>query len=380
MTFSSIRNPAGMILAFFFLAVGVAACGDSTGPGETLDEATAQKIASNVDSATASLEESPGIEGLNSVMGAPPLANRSLPEIALTLEPTTAALRDGDAPWPAGVLPTPSEASDLFESVAANAIPTEFWGKVYVYDSTDGWVEDTGRSVSFDGVRFVLYAVNDGVIDNSTEKGYIDFIDQTSGSSADAALEINVVDTSGSSDVTLVDYSVEVTGFETSDAGNASAKGFISDGTDTVNFDFSIDIGAVDSNNERRVQYDLSISVPNHEVDLALVIDVTADASDPDQSSGTVKLTVKSEGNTLVMDMSFKQDDTVSGTVKYNGAKVANIQGDQDTGVSFVDDDGNPLSQEKQLALNQIFFESFLALFFGAFVIFILAGAAFTSV
>ena len=305
------------------IVAAAAACGDSTGP-ENFDPVDTQQKADAVLAAF----DNPALLSLGALQNLSfggPLLSATLPPEPLAFATSTAAARLRD--W-ARTVPSFGSASPLA------IFPADVLGATFVWDADlDQYVQDPQRTgAPSNGVRVILYAV-DPVLHLPTaaldEIGYLDIMDEST-ASVDALHLVAVVD-----DVTYLDYVASAT--RTTTSLTLSAEGFVSNGTDGVDFDltFSLSQSAVS------VDYQLTHG------DDTLRLEGTLS-----ESSFTVTLTLSDGDNTITFQVTVTPS-TVEGSIEYNGEVAVEIGGTPED-PTWTRADGTALTAQQIAALEHL--------------------------
>ena len=217
------------------------------------------------------------------------------------------------------------------------------FGRTYVYDATAGHyvVDPTRTGAPANGVRFALYE-NDGngAIMPATEIGYADLIDAKASSTSSAGLRFQVV--AGST--TVLDYAFEVSGLFVSPA--IEVGGFISDGTDRVNFAISTQGPAWENGGPFQLEAELSVPSTGFTVNAAL-----SQVGVPDPVS-EVDLTIASGADRLEVSSSTAMGE-IDASVKVNGTVLATVTGSV-ANPTIAGEGGRELTQEEWSALAEV--------------------------
>lgn len=243
----------------------------------------------------------------------------------------------------------------LSVSAAQGAIiPDSLYGRVFEWNDTTDQYEFKGTTVSnLDGVRFILYAVGlDGLIlEPTTAIGTLDIVDQ----STPSVLRLHVLVRNTAGTTTYIDYTVDLTGSQTS--VQATASGTITNGlgggsNKTLSFDetFTANAGGA------RVIATFALNNPA----ITLMLNESVTFNDPNlvinadfrviQNSQTIRTVGRITVNTLT------QDVEVVITVYVDGHPVASISGDPTLpGTQWVDAGGEPLTAADLAALDALF-------------------------
>ena len=329
----------------------VAACGDSTGPEDfspTDVNATAEVV-------LAALGDN---EGLASLMVLAPYMQFGAAQMALAVAPFDPT--EPQAVTAAARLQGIRTAGPSFGSSASLALfPADLLGKTFVFDlELERYAVDESRTgAPDDGVRVILYAVDPvlgQILTPLDEVGYLDLIDVSTASS-DALRLVAVID-----NVTFLDYTASIT--QTTASATLAAVGFLSNGTDQVDFDLSVTATLSGAS------LDYLLSSGGNSVRL--------EASFSDDDDFAVTLTIEDGDDTVVLTVT-STPSTVSGQITYNGDVAITISGTP-VEPTFTRPDGTPLTEQEidaLLALGDVIgelFEAFDNLLGPALVVFAL--------
>jgi hypothetical protein len=231
-------------------------------------------------------------------------------------------------------------------------------GSTYVYDATtQQYVADPARTgAPANGVRFVLYETDDtGAIMPATEIGYADLIDEKAASTSSAGLHFKVV----SGTTTVLDYAFEVGGLFISPT--IDVTGYISDGTDRVNFDLSTQAPAWESAGPFELEAKLTVPSTGFTVNASL-----SGTASPEPSSN-VELSLQSGTDKLEVSAATEQGQ-IDASVKVNGAVFATVEGPA-SNPTIKGEGGRDLTQEEWAALAKVveFTDGVFALLGGLF-------------
>lgn len=319
------------------LVAVIAACGDSTGP-EDYDPVT---IAAKAQDVLSAFDDNAALSAL-AVLGPAMQLSTAAPVFSVApFDPTdgtaTAAVRMREI---RNVLPS-------FGSNGSLALfPVDLLGTTYVYNTTTDQYEANPNATGApdDGVRFILYAVDPilgQIVEPLNAIGYLDLID-VSTPSADALRILAVV---GS--VTYIDYTASAA--QATNSVTLSADGFLSNGTDQVDFDLTLTatLSAV------TLDYQLSSG------DGSVRLEASLNQNDETQAT----LTLEGDGDTVILDITITPS-TVEGEITYNGDVVVTVSGSPES-PTFTKPDGTALTQDEIDALEA--FGSIVADLFDAF-------------
>lgn len=360
-------------------ALALAACSQSaTGPGSTpaFDaQATAQRASTVTSTSGSDPNLAPSLALVSGTLsGGSPLPSVAGFFLGDALQPTLdvgqiqAMSRELGGVGGSGSVPDPR---------LSLLLPDSLMGSTLVWNPSTGAYEvDASRTGGpSNGIRFIYYAV-DPVTKKPAqplnELGYIDLTDQSTSTSG-LVLGVKVVNTSGSTDVTLADYTVEGSVVIAGDTQlSASAQGYITDGTDRLDFTLSqqVTLPAGSSTVTGTTHYLLS----SGGITLALDGDGSYDLSTGQANSESLKLTVTQGSDTAVVNVNVAGDGTLDGKVDYQGATVIVIGGTVSQ-PTFTKPDGSALTAQDRQALKSLvdaiqsvvdFAQSILGVFGGA--------------
>jgi hypothetical protein len=316
------RRPAALVAMAM-----LAACSDSTGPEDfrpTDANAKAEAVlaALSGNTALASLEVlAPFIQfsGAQAALAAAPFD----PTERITVAARLQALR---------------AAGPSFGSAAPLALfPVDVLGQTFVFNlQTNAYEADAARTgAPEDGVRLILYAVDPvlhRVLTPLDEVGYLDLID-VSTVTTDAVQIVAVIEGE-----TFLDYVASAT--TSTSSATLAAEGYLSDGTDQVDFDLSATISA------GNLAIDYLLSADGNSIQLE------AEFAEGNDDNVHATLTVEGDGDTVVLDVTFTPS-TVEGEITYNGDVAIEISGTPEDPV-FARPDGTPLTQQEINALHAL--------------------------
>jgi len=317
------------------MALGLAGCGESTGPG-TFDPVTTNEAASEV---LATFGDNPALDAIGILSPAFPAFDGGAAPAPAFASPAAPQ----DLSWPERM----DERANLLEQIGpfltpaspAAVFPADFLGKTFIYDLDSAHYVMAPDSVGapLNGIRLKLYAV-DPILEQPilplNDIGYLDLSDEST-PSADALGVLAVVQ-----GVTYLDYLASAVW--TTSSLTFTADGFISDGQNQVNFTLSHTWSETDG---LTVDYDLSVPSTNSALGLYLAVN---------GQSGmiTLELSVMHDGESAMFAATLTET-SISGSVTYQGEVVVEISGTPSEPV-FVDAAGNPLTQEQLSALGQL--------------------------
>lgn len=238
-------------------------------------------------------------------------------------------------------------------SLAAEPIfPNELLGKTFVWGETGYVVDDALTGAPANGVRFVVYAINPVTrqpVEPLVEVGYLDLTDESGPSSSRVGLLM--VDTTGEADVTLVDYFIDVSFVITETTASATlfADGFVSDGTETLDFALNQSL-AFDESGAGTFTVDYDFDVAGSGISLGFDATTTFDAETEETTGLTVALTLSQGGDVVLMSVTEGTTGLLDGEIRFNGATAILVSG---TAVDpqFSRPDGSELSATERQAL-----------------------------
>ncbi|MBI4499806.1 MAG: hypothetical protein HY700_01470 [Gemmatimonadetes bacterium] len=237
-----------------------------------------------------------------------------------------------------GTLQMLERSTTLFTPASPAALfPSAVLGKTFVYSTQTGKYQASDLTgAPANGVRFLLYAVNPvqhTVVTPLQQIGTLDLTDKSSqaGNTMGVKAVIN--------NVTVLEY--DATASITGTSFSSSVKGYVTDGTNRLDFDLSLSASGTTG---LRADYKLT----GREVSLEILATATS------SSMASVTLTVTEGKNKLEVSVSGSEASS-TGTVKYNGTTVANISvtGDQDP--VFTGANGKTLTSEDLAGLKKLF-------------------------
>jgi len=320
-------------------ALVAAACSDSTGPQAHL--ASPQQLSSDLQAVSGVLQSSvfQSFGAVGTATGSPAAASTpagALLVAAPIVTPRTSGQAYADAPRRLQALRL--AARTLGSGISASVIPSTVLGKTFVWDvGTHQYVEDATATPAAptNGARIILYEVNVStgtVIEPTTAVGYVDLLDESTTGPAVDKLHVIVKDGTPASPgpTTYADYTISgsITGSPAT-AFNASAVGFVSDGTHTLSFNASFTATNLDTDNPD-AQIDVTWDLDNPVVHVELHEAVAT--ADVDHATITINFSVTRGTETVSVSGTVTVDfltvtATVNITVQVNGVAYARITG-----------------------------------------------------
>ncbi|HEY6156343.1 MAG TPA: hypothetical protein VIV88_02770 [Gemmatimonadales bacterium] len=348
------------------VAALAAACSNSTGPQAHL--ANPQQLSSDLQAVSGVLQSSVlasfGVVG--SAAGSP--ATVATPAGALLqAAPITTPQTAGQAylAAPRRLQAFRLAAGTLGSGISASVIPPQFLGQTFVWDdATHQYVvgADAGPT---NGVRIILYALDPltgTVAEPANAVGFVDLLDESTTSPAVNKLHVIVQGgTPASPGVTYADYTVSgsVTG-NPATAFNASAIGFVSDGTHSLAFDATFSATNLTSDNPD-AQIDVAWDLDNPVIHVEL--HETLATADANHLTVTIDFSVLHGSETVevtgtITVVSFPESVTANLLITVNGVAYARVRGTATATTStiqLVHADGTSLSGSEAQAVTDLF-------------------------
>ena len=235
---------------------------------------------------------------------------------------------------------TPRITNGAFSASSAS-IPSEIAGKTFEY-SAGSYAATARTGAPANGVRFILYAVDPVTFTPAeplVETGHVDLID-LSGSSTQAARVIVV-----SGETTYLDYTVSVTAAASS--GQVTVAGYVSDGNNRANINLRSTVTSAAG-----LTLDYTLDVPQRDVSIDLSMSMTG----LDEQSATIEIDLGMSGpNGSILIRGNFSDTGGTLTVRVNGDVFATITATGAGEPSITGANGEPLSEEDEVALRNIF-------------------------
>ncbi len=219
-------------------------------------------------------------------------------------------------------------------------------GRTYVYDpAAEQYVHAHSRTgAPANGVRFVLYEADEAtkaIKQPLVEIGYADLIDERRSSATTAGLRFKVV----SGGVTYLEYAFEISGLVVSPT--LQVNGFMSDGTDRVNFDLLLTAPAWGMGGTATLEAKLELPTKDFRVETTL----EAAAGEPGGPSEVV-LTIRGGDDVIVVNSKVNAGQ-VDVTVTVNGKVLATATGSASNPV-LKGEGGRELTADELAALGQV--------------------------
>ncbi len=330
-----LKKLSALSLVFAF---GLAACNDSTNPGEAFDPAeSAADLAAVSDAFGTDVYASLAAmgDGFGSVAAAPALAAQVI-----------------DAGWLTASSPQQwelygGEIAEAFRSASAAAllIPESFRGRTYEYSAVREWYHNPTRTgAPENGIRFVLYEVDPITGEpGTTEVGWVDVLDESTATAGVVRLSV------WSAGVEYINYTVSATVLIGS-VGFA-IEGFVTDGTTPVDFSLNVSFDATFATSRAEIDYQIDVPLRDFSISANMVMEFDAGT---ESGSITIDASFTQGANTVAIQGSFdSQTDGGSLEVLVNGSPFATITISGES-ISVVGPDGAELSAAHMEALRQI--------------------------
>ena len=348
------------------VAVLAAACSSTTAPQAHL--ANPQQLSSDLQAVSGVLQSSVlasfGVVG--TAVGSPATVATpagALLQAAPITTPQTAGQAYLDAPRRLQALRL--AAGRLGSGISASVIPPQFLGQTFVWDdATHQYVvgADAGPT---NGVRIILYALDPStgdVAEPSNAVGFVDLLDESTTSPAVNKLHVIVQGgTPASPGVTYADYTVSgsVTG-NPATAFNASAVGFVSDGTHPLTFNATFAATNLTTDNPD-AQLDVTWDLANPVIHVEL--HETLATPDANHLTVTIDFSVVHGSETVAVTgtitvVSFPQSVSANLLITVNGVAYARVRGTATATtntIQLVHADGSALSGAEQQAVTDLF-------------------------
>jgi len=320
------------------MATYVAGCSSSTSPSTDFDpQATATDVQAVVAAFQANQDAFASMSVASQALGAS-LAGQMLPKD------------------PGQIMPSAAQVQALAKDLTTQAIfPSNYLGTTFVYDPAQAvYVQSDQTGAPSNGVRVIYYAIDPMTNMPATPLnalGYIDLTDETTAQST--RLGITIVKT-GSSDVTLADYYVDVsyTSTQTDMSATLASVGYVSNGTDELDFDLTETLGLSQTSGVS-INLDYQASLAGQDISVHFQADGTIDLQTDSPGTMNATFTIQNGSDQAVLTVSFTGDNTISGTLAYNGSTVVNISGTGDS-PTFTKPDGSAVSQSDLTALQSV--------------------------
>lgn len=364
MTTDEVRRDGRLrVLALTALAAFATACGDDpTGPGsddpfdvqQSSDEFAAMQTALSANGDLA--------QDLAYVSG----VLDTIPAAAWTIDDPAALLSRWSGATASGSLVEPVFARSLHGVSAVDGtlqalIPADLLGKTFEWDEVEnGYVVTERAGAPANGVRFILY---DRTTDPLVENGFVDLTDESDPSADRLSVHLE------KDGVTRLEYDLELV--ETTNGGNISVTGFVTDGASQVDFDVFESVAQTSSGFVVDLEASISLAGEplsvelDYSIDFGETIGVSLDAS------------FVNGANTLAIHLNQSGEGTLQGDVEWNGELVMTVEDDGTGEPTFLGPEGEPLTTAEVQAIEEMFEIAVEGLdFLTAYLIFLGGGVA----
>lgn len=248
------------------------------------------------------------------------------------------------------------------EGLSADVLPPEHLGSVFVWSESEGAYVPGDGTVATDRIRVVYYAIDPTTGQPASPLnalGYVDLIEMST--MASNRLGVQVVRT-GDTDVMLADYYLDVafTITQSSLTIDVAALGWLSNGTDQLNFDLAQGLSATDTQVSINQAYSLDLEGTDNAITFTATL--TGDPqsqSDSPQSMDAVA-TVTDGSQSVRMEIAW-DGEVLDGTVLHNTVPVVQIGGTLEA-PEFTNMNGDPLTEDQVAALQRVW-EAFNEMF-----------------
>ena len=344
----------------------LAACNNSVGPQAHL--ANPQQLSADLQAVSGVLQ-SPVFQSFGAIDTATgsPAAVTTRPGALLAAAPITlpGTGRQPYANAPQRLQALRGASRVLGSGILASLIPSPLLGKTYVWDvTTHAYVQDPSATPAApsNGVRIILYALDPitGQIVEAplTPVGYVDLVDNSSGTTNSLHVTVFGGTPGGTGNTTYVDYTVTatVTGSPVVTGFNASASGYVSDGTHKLSFSGTFVATGLDTNTPD-VDINLMWDLDNPVVHVGLHETVTS----PNANQATLTINFSFTHGTETVSVTgtvsvvvSPNTLTVNLAIAVNGVPFATVSG-TNNGIAARHADGSGLSVAEAQAMTDLF-------------------------
>jgi hypothetical protein len=254
-------------------------------------------------------------------------------------------------------------AARVFSPGLASVIPAPLLGATFVWDlSTHAYVQDPNATppAPANGVRIILYAINPSTSPPSiaesplTAVGYVELVDNSSGNTNSLHVTVFGGTPGGTGNPSYADYTVSATvvGSPVVTGFNASATGFVTDGTRTLAFSSTFAATGLDTDHP-----DLTIGGTWNLDNPVIQVVAHETVTGPDANDATITLdfsvtrgteTVSATGS--ILSVVSPQTVTVDLAIAVNGVPFGRMSG-TNGGIAGRHVDGSPLSGDEAEAV-----------------------------
>jgi hypothetical protein len=337
---SSVVSRVWVLLGLLLLPV--VACDDGSSPATEFDAESTAEVMAELASVSAELE--------------PALASLEAASEVLPGESMAGLVWDGAAPQP-----SVSALRAVAELRAEASFPAEVLGVTFVWDVAEGrYVASELEGAPADGLRVIYYAVDPVTREPASplnELGHVDLRDLST--EASNRLAVEVVSTASPTPVALASYYVDVSFTITQSSLDVASEavGYLSDGTERLDFDLSQDVAL--SETELVVTQAFAMALEGRDQGVSWQSTLSGDPAN-ETAELSVLATVTNGAEEVVLDLTGA-GDVLDGEIRYQGATVAYIGGTF-AEPEFTDPNGDPLSSAQWSALTEVW-QAFEGLF-----------------
>lgn len=318
------------------LALSMTACDDGAGPDGDFDAVSAAQAMESMVSAVDTTE-------LAHAFG--------------SLEAAGSVLDGGVAALVADpVSPDPGTLQALRDpAVAAAVLPPEILGTTYEWSEAElSYVPAEGGVAPEDGIRVIYYAIDPTSGRPATPLNALGYVELRDLSTTESdRLGVKVVRTSGDAG-TLADYYLDLsfTLTQSSFTFDVSSAGYLSNGTDQLNFDVAHGLSATETMITITQEYGLDLEGTDNAVSYSATL--TGDPQSQGEEPGTLEATAVITDGTQTVELVVSWAGTaLDGTLYHNADEVVLIGGTLDE-PEFAGPDGEPLTEEQLAALQSL--------------------------
>jgi hypothetical protein len=326
-----IRGSALMLL----MALTVTACDEGTSPAADFDAQDAAETMENLTSAveTASLENAFGsVQNAGMLFG----GSIALDEVAAY-------------PWSLDASELEAEAD-----LAAEVIPTDYHGNTYEWnpDSMRYVVADAAGAPT-DGVRIIYYAIDPTTGIPATPLNALGYVDLRDLSTMESD-RLGVTVFRYSDEVTLADYYIDLafTYTQSSFDFNVASVGYLSNGTQQLNFDLSQDLSATETLITINQAYSLDLEGTDQAISFSATVTADPQSESEDPETMEAQAEISTGSRTVGLQVNYA-NGVLEGTVYDDGTAVVLIGGTLDE-PTFTDTEGNELTEQQRAALSNM--------------------------
>lgn len=246
-------------------------------------------------------------------------------------------------------------ATRLYAASVGPFFPSNYLGVTFVWSFAEQrYVPSEETGAPTDGIRVVYYAVDpttEAPAEPLNALGYIDLRDLSG--AASQRLGVQVVRTTGGSNTTLADYYLDASYSSTATelSVRQQAEGYLSNGTDRLDFDLVNDASFTETDFIVEQAYEMALAGTDVRVTYDGVI-----ALDWETETGsiTISATVAGHGSSVRFELS-SDGETLEGGVYHGDRLVATISGTGDAPVFTNAETGEELTAEQLEHLAGIF-------------------------